>query len=1220
MKKIVGAALVVAFSGALTIVALAAHPFLLVQESEYAQIRSLTNQDAWLVMKSRVLRDSTGGAAPILFDPVESYASKCIDARGLISANTMAYIYDPTNSATYRNTLVSQMNIILTDLANRPDPAGWTENVSLGNVLFNSILALDIIYNDLTPGEISTLESKIGPLVNALTSSWELSPYAVKGLWALYSGNTASFNSYRQLYTQEVFAELSADGMPRIGNGYAMARFLGAGREQKALFMDVLEYQGYHDFYTNELVKNAHEYIFGYSTTPFGRAIPFGDTSPADILREDNNAQLWRAYRFGAAAGSYAEWQAGSLWPEGRLTTGLLMDEWVNPPGKLAPSRIFPDGGAFFLENNQSKNALCGALWNVNTSSGHAHNDINALALSGYGQHLLVNSGYCGYNTGALGFSWDYINKTAASGNTVRTDGADHVGKGGAGITAGFTADKLDYACGNAGSALASGTHFRNLLFLQPVPEIGVNGYWVVFDDVTAASYCLSTFHPNSTSITTVTANVEYEALISDATTTMSYADDVRLTTFLGTAPVSVTEKDGLIAAWDNQSFVARYLEVRHNMTAGKKQICTVLFPHDAVHPKAQLTRLTGTGYSGVSVVQGSHEDLNLESSTNEFVLPKCRFKASHTWSRFNGNQLVGYFAKQATKFLDTALATGFTSDQPVTIHMYGDVGKVLATQATAVTIYSTNLPGGSTNLMVQPGESAIDFGDPEVIYKEDFDGGGASLHNTTPTTGGQRWIANSLATDNGILTANAGSAVLPFDPVANQTYVLSMDFNYSSGSGGWVGLGFSTTPPTDANLPNANDRFSGVNVPGYAWMICNGTGITGVWEGSRTANPITFTSPTLAPGPHTLKIVINTAGDGASFTADFFIDGNSVTAGPKTIDAITVADINYVGFTQYGSGLLTGSTVDHFALVTTNYVPPIPNPGEIYTELFDGVGSAFNGKTTTTGGGIWSANSIVTDNGVLTTNAGAAILPFTPLTNRIYTLTTKLNYVGSLAWFGLGFTTSNVVATPGAPSTASRFSNASVPGYAWFNYGNTVTPPAGVGGVWQGARTANPIAYENSGFVTNRTLTIVLNTTGNGSTFTADFLVDGISVTSGPQIISSIPVAGLKGVGFSISGAGLASSMVDDFSLSWVTSSPETAPNFSPGALVRLPNGNISLTATGALGSTYRLWASTNVALTPITNLWTLLSSGTITVSPFTITDHAATNFPRRFYRFSTP
>jgi len=326
-----------------------------------------------------------------------------------------------------------------------------------------------------------------------------------------------------------------------------------------------------------------------------------------------------------------------------------------------------------------------------------------------------------------------------------------------------------------------------------------------------------------------VTANVEYEALISDATTTMSYAGDVRLTTFLGTAPVSVTEKDGLIAAWDNQSFVARYLEVRHNMSSGKKQICTVLFPHDTLHPKAQMTRLTGSGYSGVSVVQGSHEDLSIESGTAEYVLSKCRFQASHTWSRFNGTQLVGYFAKNATKFLDATLTAGFEATQPVTIHMYGDVGKVIATQTTTVTIKLPTLPGGSTNLVVQPGESAISFGNPAVIYEEEFDGTGAALHNTTPTRGGERWIANSLATDDGILTANAGSAVLPFDPVTNQTYVLSLDFNYSSGSGGWVGLGFSTTSPTDPDLPNANDRFSGVNVPGYAWMICNGTGITGV-------------------------------------------------------------------------------------------------------------------------------------------------------------------------------------------------------------------------------------------------------------------------------------------------------------------------------------------------------------------------------------------------------
>jgi fibronectin-binding autotransporter adhesin len=83
------------------------------------------------------------------------------------------------------------------------------------------------------------------------------------------------------------------------------------------------------------------------------------------------------------------------------------------------------------------------------------------------------------------------------------------------------------------------------------------------------------------------------------------------------------------------------------------------------------------------------------------------------------------------------------------------------------------------------------------------------------------------------------------------------------------------------------------------------------------------------------------------------------------------------------------------------------------------------------------------------------------------------------------------------------------------------------------------------------------------------------------------------------------------------VTAAPNP-PNFT--VITPLPSGNISLTATGAIGATFTLWASTNVALTPITNTWTLLSSGTITVSPFTITDLNATNFVQRFYLFSTP
>jgi hypothetical protein len=43
-------------------------------------------------------------------------------------------------------------------------------------------------------------------------------------------------------------------------------------------------------------------------------------------------------------------------------------------------------------------------------------------------------------------------------------------------------------------------------------------------------------------------------------------------------------------------------------------------------------------------------------------------------------------------------------------------------------------------------------------------------------------------------------------------------------------------------------------------------------------------------------------------------------------------------------------------------------------------------------------------------------------------------------------------------------------------------------------------------------------------------------------------------------------------------------------------------------------------VALTPITNTWTQLTNGTVTASPFTITDPGAMTNRQRFYLFSTP
>ena len=84
------------------------------------------------------------------------------------------------------------------------------------------------------------------------------------------------------------------------------------------------------------------------------------------------------------------------------------------------------------------------------------------------------------------------------------------------------------------------------------------------------------------------------------------------------------------------------------------------------------------------------------------------------------------------------------------------------------------------------------------------------------------------------------------------------------------------------------------------------------------------------------------------------------------------------------------------------------------------------------------------------------------------------------------------------------------------------------------------------------------------------------------------------------------------------LTVPPAVPPNFPVGVILRLADRNFSLTATGSIGTPYRFWANTN--LVAATNAWILLGSGNIPSNPFTLYDLTATNFPSRFYRFSSP
>jgi hypothetical protein len=73
----------------------------------------------------------------------------------------------------------------------------------------------------------------------------------------------------------------------------------------------------------------------------------------------------------------------------------------------------------------------------------------------------------------------------------------------------------------------------------------------------------------------------------------------------------------------------------------------------------------------------------------------------------------------------------------------------------------------------------------------------------------------------------------------------------------------------------------------------------------------------------------------------------------------------------------------------------------------------------------------------------------------------------------------------------------------------------------------------------------------------------------------------------------------------------------------ITLTNGSTQLAFAGPGGNSYRLWASTNVAATPVSGTWALLVTNGLLdniTGTATFVDLAATNYPARFYKISVP
>ncbi len=672
------------------------HPFLIVKESDYPALRARAIRSPWKEMKAEAIAYIKTHS----FDPKAELRARCNQMSEITAAGALAYILDPDNKTLYKNKIADALKhwgkIHDELMAVSRSNSGHGYWVGPGTAVFNSVLALDIIYNDLTPAQRTDIEAKLDKMSDLFWKWggwWRLNAYGVRGVWALYRDDPRIDLAIKD-YRTHLYKLIGPDGVFNEGPGYAGAR-LGFERYAKVHFMDVLEFTGRSKFYSDPRVINFYEWLYGYSVSPFNRYCCFGDTGPNRNYHKSEPA-TFRAYRFSKRAAAYAAWSNDGEKPKGRLLHYVLMGQPLSKP-EIPLGRIFPDGGAFFRESNPSDKSLAGALWNCKFSRYHSHKDVNAVHLAAYGEHVLLNSGYAGAGRGALGFSWKYVNHTAVSNNIVLIDGADHATKIGGGIVAGFTAPLFDYACGYSADAIGNGKHLRNFCFVHPQDDRC--GYWVLFDEVKAdktSSKVNVVLHPNSPECSTTSEKQEYRWKIGP----FAYSGhNVFVSVFLGTPPTSVSVKPGLLARMGGEKncFVGKYLYSTYDTdNKGGLNIVTVIFPHDAKHPKAKMIRVAGEDYTGAKVDLGnSVTDVAIESAGKTAVkCDKVSFRGLAALYRLKDKANAFYFVRKGKSFNDGAKPRrGFESNADISVYIKDKQGRIISPGA-EVTFYYPGIKG----------------------------------------------------------------------------------------------------------------------------------------------------------------------------------------------------------------------------------------------------------------------------------------------------------------------------------------------------------------------------------------------------------------------------------------------------------------------------------------------------------------------------------------------
>jgi hypothetical protein len=482
------------------------------------------------------------------------------------------------------------------------------------------------------------------------------------------------------------------------------------------------------------------------------------------------------------------------------------------------------------------------------------------------------------------------------------------------------------------------------------------------------------------------------------------------------------------------------------------------------------------------------------------------------------------------------------------------------------------------------------------IIYLDQYTTNGTYLNTTMiPYTGSSELLCNSGPTD-GYMSMSANGQYLNFPGyVASRPYSSSISAatstNVPRGIGAVNGFGYFTRPVTDTTLFstfNFNDVCSSDGLTNF-WGAGNGG--LGLFYVSPGQPDVLIAAPTNNPGFGNNKEVniisghlYCTSGSGNVGLYDLGPEPTSLISSnlsPIALDAspndFTISpDFQTIYITDGANVNPPGGAggIERFDLVGGSYqlqytIPTTTQPGQTGNDGPDGLLVDFSAHAT------WGQ-------GV----AGAVIYTTTGSTTQ--------NYLD------------RIVDNNGASSTATVLAFAGPnQGMRDVRFGPSVVLPVSI--------TAEPQSQTN---VAGNTATFTVSATGSGPLqYQWQFNSNNIAgATSSSLILTDIQSANAGN--YSVIVSNLISST--NSTVATLTVTPLSPPQFQPAVLQ--PNGTLQLKFSGTTGANYRLWATTNAALTPIQSTWTLLSSGTFGSGTVTYVDTASTNFTRRFYVITDP